>query len=580
MSITPKELADKVLGEYRIKGNEINVKECPFCKPQSNDNLWKFYVNLETGVYDCKRKNKCNASGSFYELCKFFNLEDKINKNDYTKTTKKKEVYKKPKVELENIKSKVIKKYLKARDLSKKTIDYCDLKEKDNKIVFEYYQNNELVMIKYRTLKGKKIWKEKGGKPVLWQMDKCNTDQPLVITEGEFDTMAIIESGIKNVASVPMGNSNTKWIENCWDFIEQFKKIIIWPDNDQAGKKMQKEIIKRLGRWRCYIVNSDYKDANEHLHNEGKKSVKKAINNCEGVPIKRLLQLKDIETFDPTDIESIKSNIPLVNKYMGGYMMGMLSIWTGTNGSGKSTFINQESLSAIDQNYGTCIVSGELPHWMIRYWLELQACGAEVEIKYDEIREEESYFVPEKQKKKIRKWAEDRLFIYDSFDSLKTHDILEVFENAAKRYNVKQFIVDNLMVVNYDRNDRSSKYDKQGQFVSLMKEFAMKYNAHVHVVAHPRKTDGIVKKEDVAGLYEITNFADNVICIHRVTQDNADCFSEDEREAENILDIFKSRIYGRQNLSVRLDFEESCKRFYQYGNENDLFREYGWKERD
>jgi hypothetical protein len=67
-----------------------------------------------------------------------------------------------------------------------------------------------------------------------------------------------------------------------------------------------------------------------------------------------------------------------------------------------------------------------------------------------------------------------------------------------------------------------------------------------------------------------------VVCLHRVTEKNKEYFSADEQEAENILELFKSRIYGKQDISIKLDFEETCKRFYQYGNKSDLMKEYSW----
>ena len=48
-----------------------------------------------------------------------------------------------------------------------------------------------------------------------------------MITEGEFDCLAVIESGYKNAVSIPSGvNSTNKWIETNWTFLEQFNEII------------------------------------------------------------------------------------------------------------------------------------------------------------------------------------------------------------------------------------------------------------------------------------------------------------------------------------------------------------------
>ena len=78
-------------------------------------------------------------------------------------------------------------------------------------------------------------------------MNKCDPSKPLYIQEGEGDCLSVIEAGYTNVVSVPNGSQNMQWIEENWDWLSQFPKIIIWSDNDEPGKKMRKEAIHRLG---------------------------------------------------------------------------------------------------------------------------------------------------------------------------------------------------------------------------------------------------------------------------------------------------------------------------------------------
>lgn len=569
----PRELANKHLGEYKERNGEIIAKICPFCKPRKKDNLYKFYMNRETGAYICYRKNKCGAEGSFYDLLEHFGEVDFSYERSGTVSN-----YEKQEVTTKDPTSD-IKDYLELRRISENTWKSHNVKEKDGNVAFEYYQNGELVLVKYRTASvDKRYWQEGGGKPVLWEIDETTTDKPLIITEGEFDKLALHEAGIDNVVSVPFGSNNLEWIKHCWEKLKEFEEVIVWADNDEAGLEMREKIVTRLGKYRCKTVNTDRKDANVMLYKDGKEAVREAVKNAEKIPIKRALQLDEIENFDPTEIPKVKSSIPLVNKFIGGFMEGMLTIWSGTNGSGKSTFLNQQMIESVEQDKPCCVVSGELPHGMLRYWLELQAAGPKkVKSKLDPARDEISYYLPKQMKKKIRRWAKDKLFVYDSFDSLKPNDILEVFKGLARRYGVKHFLVDNLMVINYEAS-RSEKYNKQAQFIKKMKNFAMDFDTHVHVVAHPRKPKGVITKEDIAGLYEITNYADNVGAMHRITEKNKKHFSEKEQEADNILEIFKSRLYGRQDISMRLKFNEPSKRFFQYGDNKGRNKSYSWEE--
>ena len=42
---------------------------------------------------------------------------------------------------------------------------------------------------------------------------------------------------------------------------------------------------------------------------------------------------------------------------------------------------------------------------------------------------------------------------------------------------------------------------------------------HIILVAHPRKSFGVVRKSDIAGSYDLSNMADNVFIIHKMNDD-------------------------------------------------------------
>ena len=124
--------------------------------------------------------------------------------------------------------------------------------------------------------------------PLLWNMNRINSTEALLIVEGEGDCMAAIESGYLNTVSVCFGAGNYTWIEKNFEWLEQFETILICSDNDEAGEKMRKELVYRLGSWRCKIVNvpksCEYngekikvKDLNEVLYYMGKEKVMEII---------------------------------------------------------------------------------------------------------------------------------------------------------------------------------------------------------------------------------------------------------------------------------------------------------------
>jgi len=569
----PSEFAAKYFHEYKQRGIEAIPLYCPFCKGGERGDKHSFALNLETGAFNCKR-GSCGAEGSFTQLLKEYG---EMSEQSFEFRPRPKKSYKKPKTETSDPSSKV-ENYLEKRLISKSTWQRRGVKESSGNIVFPYYQDGELVLNKFRKPekyngKGPKMWREEGGKPVFWGMDDCDPVKPLVIVEGEFDALALDEAGVENVVSVPSGAEDLTCIDECWDWLQQFKKIIIWPDSDQSGQDMCRKLIAKLGAWRCYVVPcEEYKDPNECLFKVGPDETRMLCYAAKEVPISGLLRLADVQPFQWENLVRVKSTIQSINSIIGGYIMGQTSIWTGINASGKSTFLGQELLGAVDQGYSVCAYSGELPGAVFRYWIDLQAAGSDnISVKLDEIKGDYVCYLRKEVSSRIREWYRDRFFLYDSFGGTEHDDLLKVFEYAAMRYDCKIFLVDNLMTSIYASGDRDY-YRKQSNFIGKIVEFAHKHSVHVHIVAHPRKNEGRLSKMDVLGSSEITNRVDNVFAMHRVTEEEAE---KGTYSSDAVLDIFKNRFLGQQEKAVALNFEPKSKRFYMAKNSEMLYYDFG-----
>ena len=156
---------------------------------------------------------------------------------------------------------------------------------------------------------------------------------------------------------------------------------------------------------------------------------------------------------------------------------------------------------------------------------------------------------------RAEKWADDNYNI----DAL-----ISKMEILAKRYGFKVFIIDNLMMI---RSNIKDKLEADKDTADKLKAFAKKYNAFVHLVAHPRKSaDGEnMNKDDVAGNADITNLADYVTIITRA--------SDEVVEYDAILRIDKNRHTGVL-AGKKLMFNLERKRFYSAETEKELHRNY------
>ena len=115
-------------------------------------------------------------------------------------------------------------------------------------------------------------------------------------------------------------------------------------------------------------------------------------------------------------------------------------------------------------------------------------------------------------------------------------------------------------------NSVKDKYEAETDIVKKLKNFAKKYNALVHLVAHPRKSmNDEIEKDDVAGSANITNLADYVTTISRA--------KDEEVEYDAILKILKNRHTG-VNVGKKLMFDIDRKRFFSSETGKELNKRY------
>jgi twinkle protein len=551
------EFADQYLYPYKRKGNEIVPEYCPFCFGGKNHDKHTFALNVEKGTYNCKR-GKCNEKGTYNNLLNKFNIRRNNKMRTFDLESINKE-YCKPVDNYLSINEKCAQ-YLLGRGISKNTIDSFSIKsDKEGNIVFPFYEDDKLVFVKYRIpgdiKKGfRKSWREKNTKPVLFGMQLCDTDKPLCMFEGEIDAMSGYESGIPNCVSVPSGANDLTWLDTCFDFMNKFEKVYLFIDNDEAGRTLVNNLTKKLTRQEIYVVKYDGKDANELLVSKGGDIVKDSYEKATEVPRFGIKSMSSIPPLDFSKVEMIPSGLPSLDRDMGGFIHGDVSVWTGKSGSGKSTMLGQILINAVHNDFNVCIYSGELSPDRVKYWMDLQIASSEnIESVYFENLDKSYNTIPQDIQRKINEFYDKKVFIYDNFDMDEDSrdSIFKVFEYAYKRYNCRVFLVDNLMTA-ITPNSNISYYEQQSTFIGDLTKFAGTYNVHIHVVAHTRKTSGKVTSFDISGSADIINRAANVLSIERV-------FNTDNKLK---LSVLKNRWEGIEN-EYWLEFCPECKRIFE-----------------
>lgn len=359
---------------------DFDSKNLKACCPYHNEDTPSFIYNPKNYTFHCFGCDKnvdlidvlMEKGSSFLDASKYIFEQAGIDCSFGEQSVKTKRDYKYPHEEEINDKEKVLD-YLGRRGISKNVIDYLDIREDSNgNCVFNYYDTNDvLTLVKYRPAKPipkgtgqPKTWCQKGAdtSPLLFNMNRINTAKPLLITEGEIDTASAIEAGYLNTVSVPLGAGNFHWIEENWEFLNQFETIIIWSDNDEPGLKMRKECLYRLGTWRTkYISTPEYfekngkkikiKDINECLQLGGKEFVMKLISDAKDVPVTSVVDYSELEELDISQMDGVKTGIKPVDNELLKIFYGTLTVLSGRPGcvDSETEFFNGKEWKKISE---------------------------------------------------------------------------------------------------------------------------------------------------------------------------------------------------------------------------------------
>lgn len=296
-------------------------------------------------------------------------------------------------------------------------------------------------------------------------------------------------------------------------------------------------------------------------------------------PEKVFVQLSEIEAIDRSNIVSIPSGFTALDRRIIGFNKGEISLWSGKNGSAKSSALNQICLNACDKGFKCAIFSGELTKQRMKQWLQVQAAGRQ---NVTPTQYENLYYVQSNIGAKIDSWLDGKLWIYDNTFGNKFEDVLEYIKILCEKQNIDQIVLDNLMALDI-LTLNGDKYQQQTTMILALTDFVKTYNVHLHIVCHPRKAVGFLRKDDISGTADLTNAVDNVFIVHRVGQDFIRLAKEfyGEIEAEkyygfgNVIEVCKNRDLGIMDELFGFYFEIPSKRFLNDPYENVC---YGWQD--
>lgn len=367
----------------------------------------------------------------------------------------------------------------------------------------------QITKIEYWNTANKKIWSSKDCTHNLFGKNVCSPEKlngELIITEGRWDAMAYHCAG-KPAVSIPSGVSNNQWIDEDWEYLQQFHTIYLSYDMDDAGQNAIHDVVNRLGIHKCKLIPLPEKDASDVLVLHGAQALLDSIKNATIPPVSSMVSSSDLKE------ETYEIMLNGVSNTGDDYFLPdfdikirphEMTLVFGLSFHGKSQFVsNQIAYDAANQ-IQSAIASFEQISVMTMTSIVKQysnnAFIANDREMFDEVYDNLSPFVT----------------IYDTYERTNPQKIIDDFTYAHKRKGINRFIVDNVMSLSTERDNNAA----QAEAAHLFREFTKKYPVHLFIVAHPRKPPSDVadhppKQSDIRGAGEWGDIPENIITIWR-----------------------------------------------------------------
>ena len=462
---------------------------------------------------------------------------------------------------------------LQSRGISERTCELFKTYKDGNGLLRHYYfdSSGKIVGAKVRTKD--KQFRCEGEVKSLFGMQNfrhktTSKNQKLVITEGEMDAMSVWEAQPNwDVVSIPNGApAAKKAIQNNYEWINYYDKIVIFFDNDEAGREGAKEAASVLPPGKVYIgFLKDYKDASEALQ-AGDSEAIRAVHNY------------DHELYQPDGIVDAKTLLDLVTtpsppadydfpfhglqtKLHGMRASSLITVTAGS-GIGKSSFCRSVATHLLNQGerVGYLALEESMRHTSLG--LMSVAAGKALHIGEQDRKELTEIF-----DNTIAKW---NLHLFDGFGSYDPDLIYSRIEYMAAALETKIIFLDHLSILlsGLEGDERLMIDRTMTRLRSLVERTGITLILVCHTTTPPNgqshEEGGRVQLRSLRGSRSIGQLSDAVIALERDQQ-------SDSGGNATTVRVLKNRHSGEVGVACELNYDlNTCKFIESESSENDI----------
>ena len=382
------------------------------------------------------------------------------------------------------------------------------------------------------------------------------TGKRVVITEGELDAASCSEAmpGWPMV-SLPSGAAAArKSIQRALQWLQGYEEIVLFFDNDEAGRKASEDAAGVLPPGKTKIARlEEYKDASDALQVNDTEAIRRAIWDAKPYRPDGIVDGKSLLEIVTTPNPPSDHDYPFqgLQQKLHGIRFGELVTITAGSGIGKSSFCRELATHLLSAGERVGYLALEESNRRTALGLMSAAVGKSLHLgNHDRDALTEAYT------HSLAKW---NLFLFDGFGSFDPDVIYNRIEYLACGLDTKVIFLDHLSILMSGlEGDERRMIDVT---MTKLRSLVERTGIAMFLVSHLRRTSNDTNHEEGArvtlgqlrGSAAIAQLSDGVIALERNQQ-------ADRGGSSTTVRVLKNRYSGEVGVACQLTYDlDTCK---------------------
>ena len=392
------------------------------------------------------------------------------------------------------------------------------------------------------------------------------TGKRVVITEGELDAASCQEAmpGWPMV-SLPSGAASArKSIQRAIPWLQGYEEIVLFFDNDEAGRKAAEDAASVLPPGKTKIARLEtYKDASDALQAGDPEAIRRAIWDAKEYRPDGIVDGKSLLELVTTPTPPADHDYPFqgLQRKLHGIRYGELVTITAGSGIGKSSFCRELATNLLNKGERVGYLALEESNRRTALGLMSAAVG-------------KSLHIGEHDRETLTKAYDDtlanwNLFLFDGFGSFDPDLIYNRIEYLATGLDARVIFLDHLSILlsGLEGDERRMIDTTMTKLRSLVERTGIA----MFLVSHLRRTSTDTNHEEGArvtlgqlrGSASIAQLSDGCIALERDQQSTG-------KQSDTTVRVLKNRYSGEVGVACNLSYDLATCKFNETKPEADF----------